>query len=306
MQQHAMDYTMDVVMHDAMNDSMHPCRALCGSARAWLARRFESRCLALASRSASIRAAASSESRRIAPFISGSDERGAGALRMPRRGGPVTLDGFCPRLRAASACSADAVQVQCRCSADAVQMQCRCSADAVQAQCMLALREYLLDGAIVRVGRVVRRSRQAILVEVDCLQLRQPALVDGFRQSVDADGADLVELEAELLETRQRTLGGGRRERHDAGVADAVAVDKEPLQLGEDAATAARRREVREVSEAVVVQPVVGEGELAHLPVAHCGQRLVQLCHVLRLEQPAPQVDLLPMLGASSPHLQYV
>ena len=115
-----MDYTMDVVMHDAMNDSMHPCRALCGSARAWLARRFESRCLALASRSASIRAAASSESRRIAPFISGSDERGAGALRMPRRGGPVTLDGFCPRLRAASACSADAVQVQCRCSAGAV------------------------------------------------------------------------------------------------------------------------------------------------------------------------------------------
>ena len=120
-----MDYTMDVVMHDAMNDSMHPCRALCGSARAWLARRFESRCLALASRSASIRAAASSESRRIAPFISGSDERGAGALRMPRRGGPVTLDGFCPRLRAASACSADAVQMQCRCSAGAVQMQCR-------------------------------------------------------------------------------------------------------------------------------------------------------------------------------------
>ena len=174
-------------------------------------------------------------------------------------------------------------------------------------QCILALCECLLDGAVVRVGRVVRRSRKAILVEVDRLQLRQPTLVDGFRQSVDADGADLVELEAELLELRQRTLGGGRRERHDAGVADAVAVDKEPLQLGEDAAAAAaRRREVREVSKAVVVQPVVGEGELAHLPVAHCGQRLVQLCHVLRLEQPAPQVDLLAMLGASAPHLQYV
>ena len=105
-----MDDTMDVVMHHAMHY---------GAARAWLARRFESRCLSLASRSASIRAAASSESRRIAPFISGSDERGAGALRMPRRGGPVTLDGFCPRLRAASACSAE---MQWRCSGDAVEM----------------------------------------------------------------------------------------------------------------------------------------------------------------------------------------
>ena len=152
-----MDYTMDVVMHDAMNDSMHPCRALCGSARAWLARRFESRCLALASRSASIRAAASSESRRIAPFISGSDERGAGALRMPRRGGPVTLDGFCPRLRAASACSADAVQMQCRCSADAVQVQCRCSAGAVQVQCRYAARA---APAGLAARRHCRRARQ--------------------------------------------------------------------------------------------------------------------------------------------------